>query len=61
MLKKLSEYSYIELLGLVEKLTNKRPLTPEERADWAYGQAKLSNEDVTLEMAEAAVRKKQAP
>lgn len=29
--------------------------TAEERANWAYGTTKIENEDVTLEMAEAAV------
>jgi hypothetical protein len=34
-----------------------RTLTPEERADWAYGNAVIENSEVTREMAEQAVRK----
>jgi hypothetical protein len=43
--------TYEEMLAALPK----RKLTDEERADWAYGNAKLSNEDVTREMAEKAV------
>lgn len=32
-------------------------LTDAERADWAYGNAKASNPDVTREMAERAVKR----
>lgn len=39
-----------------EKLSHK----DEQRADWAYGNAHLSNPDVTLEMCREAVRKKNA-
>jgi len=33
-------------------------LTAEERADWAYGNTKIENDDVTPEMAQSAVEKK---
>lgn len=33
-------------------------LTPAERADWAYGNTKVENQDVTREMAEQAVARK---
>jgi hypothetical protein len=46
--------TYEEMLAALPK----RKLTDEERADWAYGNAKLSNEDVTREMAERAVKVK---
>jgi hypothetical protein len=46
--------------ALAAELDDKPPLTPsqQQRADWAYGNTKLSNPDVTREMAENAVREK---
>jgi hypothetical protein len=32
-----------------------KELTPEERADWAYGNAVIENDKVTVEMAREAV------
>lgn len=31
-------------------------LSPEDRADWAYGTTKIENDDVTLQMAEEAAK-----
>jgi hypothetical protein len=46
-----------ELLRRQDAGEASRTLTPEERADLAYGNAVIENADVTREMAEKAVRK----
>ena len=52
--------SYEQLRSQVKTLqdANKLPRrpTPEQKADWAYGNTVIENPDVTMEMAEAAVR-----
>jgi hypothetical protein len=56
--------SYEELLAEVRLLhdAGKLPVRPtrEQRVDWAYGNAKIENSDVTREMAERAVDEKLA-
>jgi hypothetical protein len=54
--------TYEQLLAEVRALQDagKLPLRPtrEERVDWAYGNAKIENSNVTYEMAERAVDQK---
>jgi hypothetical protein len=56
--------SYEELLAVVRLLQDagKLPVRPtrEQRIDWAYGNTKIENSDVTREMAERAVDEKLA-
>jgi hypothetical protein len=56
--------SYEELLAEVRLLQDagKLPVRPtrEQRIDWAYGNTKIENGDVTREMAERAVDEKLA-
>jgi hypothetical protein len=56
--------SYEELLAEVRLLQDagKLPVRPtrEQRIDWAYGNTKIENSDVTREMAERAVDEKLA-
>jgi hypothetical protein len=56
--------SYDELLAEVRLLQDagKLPVRPtrEQRIDWAYGNTKIENSDVTREMAERAVDEKLA-
>jgi hypothetical protein len=56
--------SYEELLAEVRLLQDagKLPVRPtrEQRIDWAYGNTKIENSDVTREMAERAVYEKLA-
>lgn len=51
--------TYEELLAEVQRLqtAGKVPAHPtrEQRVDWAYGNTKIENEDITREMAEQAV------
>jgi hypothetical protein len=56
--------SYEELLAEVRRLQDagRVPVRPtrEQRSDWAYGNTKIENSDVTREMAERAVDEKLA-
>jgi hypothetical protein len=56
--------SYEELLAEVRRLQDSGQLpvrpTREQRIDWAYGNTKIENDDVTREMAERAVDEKLA-
>jgi hypothetical protein len=56
--------SYEELLAEVRRLQDAGQLpvrpTREQRIDWAYGNTKIENSDVTREMAERAVDEKLA-
>jgi hypothetical protein len=56
--------SYEELLAEVRLLQDagKLPVRPtrEQRIDWAYGNTKIENSDITREMAERAVDEKLA-
>jgi hypothetical protein len=54
--------TYEELLQEVRRLQDAGVLpshpTPDQRADWAFGNTKIENSDVTREMAERAVERK---
>ena len=56
--------TYEQLLAEVQRLKNLGAFpaepTREQRIDWAYGNTKLENADVTREMAELAVDAKDA-
>jgi hypothetical protein len=56
--------TYEELLEKVRALQNSGQLpsrpTRDQRVDWAYGNTKIENNDVTREMAERAVDQKVA-
>lgn len=51
--------TYEELLAQVQKLQSagRLPVEPtrDQRVDWAYGNTKIENADITREMAELAV------
>jgi hypothetical protein len=54
--------SYEELRRKIRDLQNQGTLptwpTPDQRADWAYGNTVIENANVTLEMAQKAVSEK---
>ena len=54
--------TYEELLAEVQRLRSvgsvPAPPTYKQRVDWAYGNTKIENDDVTREMAEHAVAAK---
>lgn len=56
--------TYEELLAEVKKLQTSGSVpaqpTREQRVDWAYGNTKIENSDITREMAERAVDAKPA-
>lgn len=54
--------TYEQLKAQIKELESKgrvqATLTREERIDWAYGNTKIENEDITWEMAQEAVDRK---
>ncbi len=58
----MSERTYEELLAEVTRLQDQGELplhpTRDQRIDWAYGNTKIENADITREMAERAVDSK---
>jgi len=57
-----SKRTYEELLAEVKRLQDQGELplhpTRDQRIDWAYGNTKIENADITREMAERAVDSK---